>query len=246
MAEKVSINITVRQVVKSGSSNFLQAATVVLGLGLWGSYGSSIGLAQNHHSGCYAEDESGTIYDLGALCAVPDERIIEPILQTGDVQVTLRWNTSDDLDLIVVDPAGSIIDFGSPTSPSGGQLDVDANGFCQTQSFSPVENIFWPIGEAPDGEYLAYVTLAIPCSLETLVNADVNAANTAYGSLAVPYTLTILNKGVTTTYNDVSSPEQLGGNYPFQVGEPSEPPEETTPGSTENGLELPDFGLPEL
>ena len=204
-------------------------------------------LAQTSHSGCYIEDDNGEIYDLGALCTTPTESTVEPVLQTGDVQVTLRWASGDDLDLIVVDPAGSIVDFSSPTSPSGGQLDVDANGFCQTQSFAPVENIFWPTGGAPEGDYLAYVTLAIPCSLEALANTDVAAANTAYDTLQVPYTLTILNRGVTTTYEGISRPEVFGVNYPFQVGSPSAVPvPASSPATPEDTLELPSFGLPNL
>ncbi|MBX2862726.1 MAG: hypothetical protein KTR27_04155 [Leptolyngbyaceae cyanobacterium MAG.088] len=222
---------------------------VALGLGLWGMYGLGA-MAQRSHSGCYVEDENGEVYDLSALCVVPEEQeqTVEPVLQTGDVQVTLRWNTSDDLDLIVVDPAGSVVDFGSPTSPSGGQLDVDANGFCQTQNFTPVENIFWPTGAAPDGEYLAYVTLAIPCSLEELASADAAAANTAYGALEVPYTLTILNEGETTTYEGISKPEEFGVDYPFQVGPSNEESNSPSPEIEEpkDDLELPDFGLPDV
>ncbi|MEM1250833.1 MAG: hypothetical protein AAGI69_00275 [Cyanobacteria bacterium P01_H01_bin.21] len=206
---------------------------------------SAAALAQTAHSGCYVQDENGEIYDLGELCSTPTESTAaEPVLQTGDVQVTLRWNTNDDLDLIVVDPDGNIVDFGSPTSPSGGQLDVDANGFCQTQSFAPVENIFWPTGSAPDGEYLAYVALAIPCSLEELASANASAANVAYENLAVPYTLTILIEGATTTYDGVSKPEEFGIDYPFQVGPPVAAPPAELP--EEDRLELPEFGLPEL
>ena len=203
-------------------------------------------LAQPNHGGCYVEDESGKIYDLSGLCVTPTDPTVEPVLQTGDVQVTLRWNTNDDLDLIVVDPNGNIVDFGNPTSPSGGQLDVDANGFCETESFDPVENIFWPTGSAPDGEYLAYVTLAIPCSLEELASADVGAASVAYEDLAVPYTLTILIEGETTTYDGMSQPEAFGVNYPFQVGSPAAAPPSPDTEMPENPLELPEFGLPEL
>lgn len=223
--------------------------TAVLGAGVWLGTASAT-LAQISHGGCYVEDENGELFDLGALCSVTDDSRAEAVLQTGDVQVTLRWNTSDDLDLIVVDPAGSIVDFGSPIAPSGGQLDVDANGFCQTQSLAPVENIFWPIGAAPDGEYLAYVTLAIPCSLAALANSDVAAANAAYASLEVPYTLTILNAGVTTTYDDISRPEQFGLTYPFRVGPPGATSNElapvNTPDKSEDEFELPRFGLPEF
>ena len=206
--------------------------------------------ADTFHSGCYIEDDNGQVLDLQLLCAVPEETLAEPALQTGDIQVTLRWATGDDLDLIVVDPAGSIIDFGSPTAPSGGQLDVDANGFCQTQSATPVENIFWPTGSAPEGDYLAYVTLAIPCSLQELAATDVAAANAAYETLQVPYTLTILNRGEIATYEGVSRPEQFGVNYPFRVGSSSGAPVEAVPtdmpNKPEDTLDLPSFGLPEL
>jgi hypothetical protein len=76
-----------------------------------------------------------------------------PVLGTGDVQVTLRWNTAADLDLHVIDPYGEEIYFQNDTSESGGYLDVDANSDCSTQSYSPVENIFWPTGGAPYGTY---------------------------------------------------------------------------------------------
>ncbi|MGD1853826.1 MAG: hypothetical protein ACFB2W_06190 [Leptolyngbyaceae cyanobacterium] len=235
----MSEKLTVRLVMKHIRLSTLMLGSVVLGI--LGEF-TPMALANTSHSGCFIEDENGELYDLGILCASTDEGAGEPVLQTGDIQVTLRWNTDDDLDLIVVDPAGSIIDFGSPTSPSGGQLDVDANGFCQTQSFTPVENIFWPTGGAPDGEYLAYVTLAIPCSLEELVNSG--AATAAYEALAVSYTLTILNQGVTTTYDGVSRPEELGVEYPFRVGAPSEQAVPVAP-VTEDSLELPEFNPPQ-
>lgn len=192
------------------------------------------------HGGCYIQDSRGQTYDLGELCPDRGEPDIQPVLQTGDIQITLRWDTRDDLDLIVVDPNSNIIDFGSPTSPTGGQLDVNANGFCETHSANPVENIFWPTGAAPSGDYLAYVALTIPCGAQS--------ANAADG-LAVPYTLTILNNGVTTLYEGISRPGEFGREYVFQVGDtapaaetaPISPPEEA-----EDNLELPTFGLPEL
>jgi uncharacterized protein YfaP (DUF2135 family) len=77
---------------------------------------------------------------------------------TGDVQITLIWNTINDLDLHVVDPAGEEIYFNSPASSSGGLLDVDANGGCADNiTPSPVENVYWPTGAAPTGTYLVAV-----------------------------------------------------------------------------------------
>jgi hypothetical protein len=85
-------------------------------------------------------------------------------LQTGDVQVTLRWNSTADLDLHVVDPNGCEVYYRNPTCPSGGKLDVDANADCENVTTRPVENIFWPPGQAPRGEYKVFVHYYARCS----------------------------------------------------------------------------------
>ncbi len=86
----------------------------------------------------------------------------EPVLGTGDVQVTLRWNTTADIDLHVTDPSGEEIYFGNRNAASGGQLDVDANGGCSVDP--TVENIFWPTGQAPGGTYQVSVDYFSECS----------------------------------------------------------------------------------
>ena len=87
----------------------------------------------------------------------------QPSLGRGDVQATLRWSSLADLDLSVTDPTGATISYRAKGSPSGGQLDVDANNSCSTQSSSPVENVFWPLGAAPAGQYTVTVTYYAPC-----------------------------------------------------------------------------------
>ena len=76
--------------------------------------------------------------------------LVESTLQYGygDVQVTLTWDNTADLDLYVTDPDGETIYYSNPTSASGGQLDVD-----DTDGYGP-ENIFWEDGAAPSGQYL--------------------------------------------------------------------------------------------
>lgn len=88
----------------------------------------------------------------------------EPTLGTGEVQVTLRWDSSDDLDLAVTDPNGDTALFSNPYIPSGGQLDVDSNADCTTSSRNPVENLFWGPGNTPEGKYVAIVSLYERCS----------------------------------------------------------------------------------
>lgn len=81
----------------------------------------------------------------------------EPPLGTGDVQVTLRWSGTADLDLHVTDPNGEEISFLATTSSSGGQLDVDCIPGTSCAADGPhVENVFWPTGGAPSGDYSAF------------------------------------------------------------------------------------------
>ncbi len=80
---------------------------------------------------------------------------------TGDVQVTLEWGSSADVDLAVVEPDGTEIYYGdSGPSSTGGELDVDSNVGCDDTDGveGAVENIFWPTGDAPSGSYSVKVT----------------------------------------------------------------------------------------
>jgi hypothetical protein len=92
------------------------------------------------------------------------KRLAEKGAKSGDVQVSLIWFNKNDLDLHCIDPYGFEIynKEGHRRSPSGGELDVDANGLTPDGRDSPltaepVENIYWPTGGAPPGTYKVYV-----------------------------------------------------------------------------------------
>lgn len=142
---------------------------------------------------CYMRTSSGQLVNLDVFCVNPGQPSGEPRLGTGDVQVTLRWRTKDDLDLAVKDPSGRIVFFREPKSPSGGELDVDSNADCAVTTTSPVENIFWPTGGAPAGRYQVQVVLYRACEQPG------NRTRT------IPFTVTVLNKGRTSTYNGTVS-----------------------------------------
>ncbi len=109
-----------------------------------------------------------------------------PTMGTGDIQATLRWNNLNDLDLHVTDPAGNEIFFGNKSSPTGGLLDVDNNAGCdERMSERPVENIYWPSGSAPSGEYLVSVVLFEQCD--------------SFDSSA--FSVTVVVDGVTKTFS---------------------------------------------
>jgi hypothetical protein len=74
---------------------------------------------------------------------------------TGDVQVTLTWwNTSEiDLDLWVIEPGGERCYFGNPITATGGELDRD--NLCGNYENGRPENIFWE--SSPSGTYSVLV-----------------------------------------------------------------------------------------
>lgn len=80
------------------------------------------------------------------------------MLQTGDIQVTLRWHADGDVDLEVTDPFGDTVAYYNPAVASGGFLDVDSNvSVCGLNAPPAVENIVWSEGDAVDGTYTVRV-----------------------------------------------------------------------------------------
>lgn len=159
-----------------------------------------VDLAQvnNADLACYLHSLDGQQYDLSALCG-EFEAAEEVVLQTGDVQVTLRWDTADDLDLYVRDPAGDEVSYFNTSVPSGGQLDVDANLGCVERMASPVENIFWPTGGGVPGDYVVTVDLFSYCGPEVPIN----------------FTLTTLVQGQVQTQTGTVSSSQTSVSFPF-------------------------------
>lgn len=173
--------------------------------------GSQIELAQvpNSNLACYLHAIDGQQYDLSALCA--GSNVSEVVLQTGDVQVTLRWDTADDLDLFVSDPFGEEVSYFNPEVSSGGILDVDANAGCAQRMAAPVENIFWPTGGGVPGDYTVTVDLFSYCGDEVPINFE----------------LTMLVKGEVTTQTGSVSADQTSVSFPFTYPDAGAPAEES-------------------
>lgn len=79
---------------------------------------------------------------------------------SGDIQISVAWSDTSDVDLHVIDPNGEEISFSHKTSASGGTLDLDGNAACAkntlpdgTSAFVSNENVVWPTGSAPSGTY---------------------------------------------------------------------------------------------
>lgn len=150
------------------------------------------------HQGCFLVDLDGVLVELREICPTSDSA---SGLGTGDIQVTLSWNTNDDLDLSVTDPGGEVVSFFTPTSSSGGQLDADANAGCFEQSPAPIENVFWPTAQAPEGDYTITVNLFQPCA----------------GGESVSFTVTLLIQGNTETLTGTVDTQNPVATFPFSL-----------------------------
>lgn len=85
--------------------------------------------------------------------------------QGGDVQISLSWNSTDDIDLhVLVLPMQSQINWVNKRGLCGGMLDIDMNAHPHMLSNRPVENIFWPNQQAPQALYVVGVQNYMPWS----------------------------------------------------------------------------------
>jgi len=91
--------------------------------------------------------------DLSTYISEASNRRTEVGGEIGNLTISLIWDTTDDLDLYVIEPDGTRVGPGAPESKNGGKLDVDAN--YDTIISNPMENIYWDT--PPKGKYTVYV-----------------------------------------------------------------------------------------
>ena len=113
------------------------------------------------------------------------QRLDRERAQRGDVNVSLAWDTRDDLDLKVQCPDGRIISF-RRTSDCGGRLDVDMN-FAGRFSDQPVENIYWQRAEdGPRGHYRVFIENQVPKPIPYRVRVTIRGQARDYSGVAPP------------------------------------------------------------
>ena len=105
---------------------------------------------------------------------------------SGDVEVTLSWDSDADLDLNVADPTGAEVYYGSPEVESGGVLDLDAGFPCG--NIVRNEHIAWALASPPPGIYEVRVSYYDSCEAP-----ETN------------YVVSIYNHGRRTTYSGTFS-----------------------------------------
>ncbi len=83
---------------------------------------------------------------------------------SGDIQISVSWDTDADVDLHVIDPQGCETNFTNKTGcASGAELDLDSNIGCPANGVKN-ENIFWPEGQSPAGTYTVLVNYYNGCN----------------------------------------------------------------------------------
>ena len=89
---------------------------------------------------------------------------------TGQLQVSLSFDTPKDVDLILVEPNGEWVYYGNQYSANGGMLDVDSNAACYIDNINN-ENIFYgDDAYIEPGEYTVYVDMYENCNTDYATN----------------------------------------------------------------------------
>ena len=109
---------------------------------------------------------------------------------SGDVQVSLTWDTETDIDLWLTEPNGNKIYYANKSSDTGGELDFD-----NTYAYGP-ENIFYT-NQAPSGTYK--------------VEVDYFS-----GSPETHYNIVVKNGSTFNTYEGTLNPNQTNTVVTFQ------------------------------
>ena len=93
--------------------------------------------------------------DLSGAVGPPARRGFDVVaVGTGNLQVTVSWDTRADVDLHVVEPSGEEIFYDNSRSDMGGMLDLDANRRCRGDD-TRNENRVWDA--PPRGRYVVRV-----------------------------------------------------------------------------------------
>jgi len=83
---------------------------------------------------------------------------------TGNLQVSLSWDTATDVDLHLIEPDETEIFYSSRSSSSGGELDLDSNAGCTLDNVNN-ENITYGKNEPPSGHYIVRVDYYAACGI---------------------------------------------------------------------------------
>ena len=140
-------------------------------------------------------------------------------LPQGDIEVTLLWSTSADLQLLVRDPIGDAVFDDVPFSNSGGILQENGNVNCiPADTGAPVSYIYWPFGRIRPGAYEVEVWYQNACSdLPTPVEFTL-VIEVAGETIAVEQRLPLVDQRFVTNFTVLPSGSATAGSGGFIDG----------------------------
>jgi hypothetical protein len=115
-----------------------------------------------------------------------DGQIDENLVGSGPLQITLWWNSPADLDLRVVDPTNTEINYKNKKSPSGGYMDKDSRSSCKGNQ--TIENVYWS-DKPPKGTYSINVKYYSYCKDKSKPTTTANVTVSYKGQILGPYTV---------------------------------------------------------
>ena len=125
----------------------------------------------------------------GEISSQQDVEVTTVVVGTGDLQVSISWDTPTDVDLHLIEPDGTRIFWRDTMSDTGGELDLDSNPGCSIDGVNN-ENITYDGFEPLSGEYTVEVDYFSSCGVLTPTN----------------YLITTRVDGVVTTFDGVYLP----------------------------------------
>ncbi len=124
--------------------------------------------------------------DVSADASLP---VASVVVGTGDLQISVSWDTPTDVDLVLLEPDSTLIYFADPLSDSGGALDLDSNANCELDNINN-ENITYENTIPPSGEYIIALSYYSACGVTGPTN----------------YVVTLRYNGKTDTFSGVFVP----------------------------------------
>lgn len=100
-------------------------------------------VATRYGKGVGGTEGGYTLLLSGATGDLPQE-LLDMNLPRGNVEVSLQWNTTADLQLLIRDPRGDSVYDDNIEVASGGRLEAAGNINCNAPLSSPVSYIYWP------------------------------------------------------------------------------------------------------
>jgi len=105
----------------------------------------------------------------GDISSTTTQGVNAIVVGTGEVQVSVSWDTPTDVDIHLTEPDGTQIDWFSEVSPSGGMLDLDSNPGCSIDGVNN-ENISYEGATPPSGEYTLELNYFSDCDISGPTN----------------------------------------------------------------------------